>query len=182
MSKAFLKEDESGDEPILPRPSPVAPGVRTALTPDGAAALRAQLRQLIDEERPPLAAAAPTSIESRRELERLDLRIRALEQSLRSADVVPPPPPPWERVQFGAFVTVRDASGDTSVFRLVGVDETDADRGWISGHSPLGRALAQGTLGGRVAFASPRGRTELTIVDIRYSPPEPNPVSDGHAN
>jgi len=80
-----------------------------------------------------------------------------------NAVVVPPPAEPTDEVRFGATVTVRDAAGETT-YRIVGVDETDAARGWISWRSPLAQALLQTRVGARVAF---RGAT-LAVVRVAY--------------
>jgi len=91
---------------------------------------------------------------------------------LRDAEVVSPPAmEERDRVEFGAHVSVREAGGAMETYRVVGVDEMDAARGWISQHSPLGRALLHARVGQRVAFQTPRGRTELEVVAIRYDEP-----------
>ena len=65
-------------------------------------------------------------------------------------------------------VTVRDSAGVESRYRIVGVDELDSERGWVSWLSPLARALQNASLGERVTFATPSGSQELEIVAIEY--------------
>ncbi|MCX7825223.1 MAG: GreA/GreB family elongation factor [Verrucomicrobiae bacterium] len=82
--------------------------------------------------------------------------------------VVAQPPAERDRVQFGATVTVRDRSGQETRYRIVGVDETDIDRGWVSWLSPVAKALLNARLGERVRFKFPSGEEELEVVGIAY--------------
>jgi transcription elongation factor GreB len=65
-------------------------------------------------------------------------------------------------------VTVREYNGAESRYRIVGVDETDLDRGWISWVSPLAKALLNARIGQRVRFKLPSGEEELEIVGVAY--------------
>lgn len=168
MSKAFTKEDDAGEEPVQIQPvSLLPPGARNFVTPRGAAQLRSDLARLLQVERPPLAGR-PDDTDAKRELQVLDQRIFFLQASLQSAEVVNPPPPPHDTVLFGATVTVRENNGTESVYRIVGVDEADFDRGWISWLSPIARALVNAKVGQRVSFKTPRGFSDLEIVRVAY--------------
>ena len=173
MSRAFTREDDARDAP-LPKPvSPLPPGARNLLTPAGAARLRAELAQLVERERPRLIAAAAEAggrgADAKEDLQRADWRIAYLQQGLATAEIVPPPPPPHDTVRFGATVTVRDAQGGESHYRIVGVDEADFARDEVSWLSPIARALLNARLGQRVPFRFPSGHTTLEIVAIRYA-------------
>ena len=98
----------------------------------------------------------------------MDQRIQHLQQCLLTAVVVPPPVPPGNQVRFGATVTVRDGRGAESRYRIVGADETDVDRDWVSWLSPIAKALLNAPLGGRVRFRFPAGEEELEILRIEY--------------
>lgn len=172
MSRAFTREDDARDA-ILPKPvSPLPPGARNYLTPAGAERLRAELAQLRDTERPRLIAAAAEEggrgADAKEELQRVELRIAYLQQSLATAEVTPPPPPPHEVVRFGATVTVRDAKSGETRYRIVGVDEADFSRDEVSWFSPIARALLNSPLGAKVPFKFPTGQTTLQIIGIRY--------------
>ena len=82
--------------------------------------------------------------------------------------VVEPPPPPWDEVRFGAWVDTRDRRGETTIYRIVGVDETDLDHDLVSWISPLAKALLKGRIGQRVRLRLPGGDEELEITGIRY--------------
>lgn len=167
MSKAFTKEDDGGHAPVLARPrSPLRPGERNYLTAAGAQKLREELENLSTVERPRLVTSAQEDPEARHRLDVLEQRVAYLQESLRTAEILPPPADGENRVRFGANVTVRESSGRTTTYRLVGVDETDLDRNWVSWQSPIGRALLNRQVGDRVSFAFPAGKTELEIVAL----------------
>lgn len=169
MSKAFTRESDDAPEPP-PRPraaSPLPPGAKNYLTADGARRMQKELDQLTQIERPKLAVA-PEDPDKRRRLQSLDQQIQHLHLTLGTAVVVTPPTPPWEQVRFGATVTVRSRSTGETCYRIVGIDETDLDRSWVSWLSPMARALLNARLGQRVRFKLPSGEEELEIVRIEY--------------
>lgn len=168
MSRAFVRESDVPQLPELPpQVSPLPPGAKNYLTAGGAERLRAELVRLLESERPRLAAAPPDDIDAKRELQLLDQRIRYLQESLRTAEVTPTTPGATDVVRFGTTVTVREKGAETR-YRIVGVDETDLDRNWVSWLSPIARALMNARAGDRVQFKAPRGARELEIVAIEY--------------
>lgn len=167
MSKAFTREsDDLPEEPVVLRPSSLPPGTKNYLTADGADRFRAELDQLVEER--PKAAALTDAEEARRAVQRLDQRILQLRQSLASAEIVRPPPGPAEQVRFGATVTVRERSGNQTRYRIVGIDEMDIDRGWVSWRSPIAKALINSRVGDLVHLRLPAGEEELKILGIAY--------------
>ncbi len=168
MSKAFTREsDDEPNTPRLPRPiSPLPPGAKNYLTGGGAHKLREELKRLEQERLQLTSTRSQADVNS--QLQRLDQRLQYLRQSLQSAVVVPHPPQPWDRVRFGATVTVRDRSDAESQYRIVGVDETDLDRNWVSWLSPIAKALMNAALGQSVSFSFPTGEEHLQIVAISY--------------
>src|SRR6202040_438719 len=99
--------------------------------------LRAELLQLIDEERPKIVEivhwAASNGdrsengdyIYGKRKLREIDRRIRFLSKHLDSAVVVDNAGKTHDRVYFGATVTVTGESGGERTVSIVGVDELD---------------------------------------------------------
>jgi transcription elongation factor GreB len=167
MSKAFTREDDSADTPLLrPLVSPLPPGAKNYLTAEGAARLRAELATLTDGERPRLLAAAASDPDAKRELAQLDQRIRYLQQSLSTAEIVEASTEPSDQVRFGNVVTVRDDKGDESTYKIVGVDEADFDRNEVSWLSPIARALMNARVGEKVPFKFPRGAAVLEVTRI----------------
>jgi len=169
MSKAFTREsDDTPDRPIRPRrASPLPPGARNYLTPDGASRLRQELDHLMQTERTRLTGL-PQDDDTQRRLHDVNERIAYLQQSLQTAVVASPPVPPHEHAHFGATVTVREHHGDETRYRIVGVDETDIDRDWVSWLSPIAKALLNARLGQRVRLKLPSGERELEVVSIAY--------------
>lgn len=167
MSKAFTREDDSDELPPPPkRSSPLPPGAKNYITADGAKRLRRELERCM--ERRARVAAADVPANAKLELQKIDQHIAALQSVLDSAVVTSPPEKPWDEVRFGATVKVRDTNGEESTYRIVGVEETDIDRNWISWVSPIARALFNAKVGQRVRFRVPAGERELEVLSIAY--------------
>jgi transcription elongation factor GreB len=166
MSKAFTRESESEiQEWVRPLSDfTLPPGVKNYMTPAGARRFREELKRLIEIDRP----RAVNSSDSKGELTGIDQRIARLQHSLGLAEIVPPPETCDESVRFGATVTVRDSIGGTSEYRIVGIDEIDVDRDWISWRSPVAKALLNKKVGDKVRFVVPDGERHLQIAQIRY--------------
>ena len=168
MSKAFTREENEGPglEELPPLVSALPPGARNLMTRAGADRLRSELARMVETERPALLQFRG-SAEADQKLRVIDQRVFQLEQSLRSAEIVSPPASPAQRVTFGATVQVRGPDGDEK-FRIVGVDEADHARGWVSYLSPVARALMNAQVGQRVRFKYPCGEENLEVIEIRY--------------
>lgn len=169
MSKAFTREsDDAAEESIPLRLTPaLPPGVKNYLTADGARRLQNELKQLTEVERPKLVASGDPEA-TKRELFLMDQRIAHLGDSLQNAVVVEPVNGVDDEVRFGATVTVRDKAGIEFRYRLVGIDETDTDRDWISWRSPLAQALLKKRVGERVRIRLPARQEEFEIMAVTY--------------
>jgi transcription elongation factor GreB len=162
VSKAFTREsDDAPEAPRLRPAAPLPPGVKNYITPEGERRLRGELERLLQVERPQAAGL-------KSQLHLADQKINQIQQQLQSAEVVLPPAPPWDRVRFGATITVRDRCGVQTRYRIVGVDETDLDRDWVSWRSPVAKALLNARPGQWVRFRVPAGEQELEIIAIAY--------------
>jgi transcription elongation factor GreB len=115
----------------------------------------------------------------KRRLREIDRRIRFLTRRIDAAEVVDPERPRSGRaathIFFGATVQYANAAGKERVVHIVGVDEVDLDRHYISWVSPLARALLKAGPGDRVTLRAPGGTDHLEILDVRYEriPVEP---------
>lgn len=150
------------------------------ITPQGARALRAELDRLWRVLRPQvtLAVAAAAAqgdrsenaeyIYGKRQLREIDSRVRFLRQRLDGMTVVNAPPSDRLRVFFGAWVTLEDTQGDATRYRIVGPDEFDAKRGWISMDAPLGRALLRKRIDDEVQVEAPGGTQTFVITALSY--------------
>jgi transcription elongation factor GreB len=110
-------------------------------------------------------------IYGKRKLRELDHRLRHLSEKMDGLTVVEPRPHPDGRAFFGAWVTVEDEAGEERTYRLVGPDEFDVARGFISVEAPLGRALLGRREGDTARVVRPAGRTSLTIVAVTWTEP-----------
>jgi transcription elongation factor GreB len=187
MNKAFTREsdasDETDDVEVL---SPLPVGARNYMTPGGFARLSAELEHLVQKERPELVATVTWAagngdrsengdyIYGKKRLREIDRRIRFLIKRLDAAEVVDPAAPREEetagQVFFGATVDVRNARGEPRTVSIVGVDEIDTARGYISWVSPMARALLKAREGDTVTLRTPAGAEEIDIVEVRYAP------------
>ena len=111
-------------------------------------------------------------IYGKRRLREIDRRVRFLQKRIDDLVVVRETPPDQEKVFFGAWVTVEDEAADRFTYRIVGPDESDADRNWISMESPIGRALLGRELGDEVTVDRPKGKVTFGVISIRYDPPD----------
>jgi len=171
MSKAFTKENDDAPEPAVARrpPPTLPPGVRNHVTPESALRWREELERLTEVERPRLASAEST--EERLRLSAVDDEIHRLRHCLRSAVETPPPPVGEDRARFGAWVVVRESSGEDSRYRIVGVYEADPERGWISWLSPLAKALLNLRAGEFARLRTPGGESRLEVRSVDFLRP-----------
>lgn len=130
------------------------PGAKNYVTPDGAGRWRSELERLEQH-----GAAADSGA------------VAMLRRCLASIVVVEPPPEPHLQVRFGASVLVRDRTGAEFTYRIVGVDEADIDRDWVSWLSPIAKALMNRAVGETVRFRVPAGERVWEIVRVTYEPP-----------
>jgi transcription elongation factor GreB len=107
-------------------------------------------------------------IYGKRRLREIDRRIRFLTRRLEAVEIVDPAKQKSDQVLFGATVTVVDEEGKKKTYSIVGVDEVDLDRHYISWHSPIGKALLQSRVEDVVSFHTPQGVKELEVVSIIY--------------
>ena len=152
------------------------------ITPDGAKRLRAELDRLWTLERPRVtqevadAAAQGDRSENaeyiygKRRLREIDRRVRFLSKRLDELTVVSDAPSDPSRVFFGAWVTLEDEDGGEVTYRIVGPDESDVDKAWISMEAPVAKALMGRRDGDEVTVRRPKGDITYTIVGIRYTP------------
>jgi transcription elongation factor GreB len=162
------------------------PKLKNYITPAGLQRLKDEHRFLLNRERPAVTqvvAWAATNgdrsenadyLYGKRRLRQIDSRIRFLSKRIDAAEVVDPAAPrprsAASRVFFGATVTYKDTAGTEHVVRIVGIDEVDLNRRYISWMSPLARALMKSTSGDRVILRAPKKTEHLEILDVEYVP------------
>ncbi len=105
----------------------------------------------------------------KKRLREIDRRIRYLTKRLEAAEVVDPATrEETEQVFFGATVTYATSSGEELTVRIVGIDETDPAKHYVSWISPIARALIKAREGDSVNLRTPGGAEEIEILEVRY--------------
>jgi transcription elongation factor GreB len=161
MSRAFVKEDDFAEsKPLRPLPT-LPPGVKNYITREGAEGLRGELAKL-EADRGRVAAA-----KDRAQASDFDQRIARLGEILGSVTVVEPAAAA-DDARFGASVTVKYPAGDVETFKIVGINEIDLERNYISWQSPLAKALMNAKAGEVVTFKAPAGVQKLEILRVEY--------------
>ena len=107
----------------------------------------------------------------KKQLREMDRRIRYLQKRLPTLKVVDGRPEGTDQVFFGAWVMLEDAAGDHVIYRIVGADEFDPKRNWISIDSPMASALLKRRVDDQISVDTPRGRVELVILEVHYTEP-----------
>jgi transcription elongation factor GreB len=159
MSKAFAPGDGENEEIELVKAPVLPPGVRNYITPEGAEKLEAERKTLIARR-----ALLGESMEAADRRKAIDRRLEGLTSHLNRAQIIDPAQQETGRVLFGANVVVRDAAGKELRWRIVGIDETDVDQGWVSWMSPVAHALLDKRVGDTAVFGAQR----WTVLRIFY--------------
>ena len=151
---------------------------RDYISQSGFNALQEELEQLYRVERPRVvanvAAAAAEGdrsenaeyIYGKKRLREIDRRIEFLTKRVDALQIVPPPTD-LETIRFLSSVTVSDETGRERTFKIVGADETNTKRGWISWKSPVGRALIGKQIDDAVIVKTPAGPVEYVVEEIK---------------
>ena len=169
-------------EPVREQAGPL---LKNYITPAGLQRLKDEHRFLLTRERPAVVKVVSWAASNgdrsenadylygKRRLRQIDARLRFLTQRIDAAVVVDPaasrPHSAATRVFFGATVTYKE-SGHEHVISIVGIDEVDLDRGYISWRSPLGNALMKASPGDRVDLRAPAKTEHLEIINVEYAP------------
>jgi transcription elongation factor GreB len=150
------------------------------ITPEGAQAMKDELAELWSLRRrdvvPALSAAAAEGDRSenaeyiyrKKQLAEIDRKIRYFSKRLDVMKVVDQLPANQDKIYFGAWVEVEDEQGKSRCHRIVGADEIDSAKGFISIDSPMAKALIGRSLGDSVTLQLPGGSTTVEIIAVSY--------------
>lgn len=173
----------AGDTPevfvLMSRWRPPRPGSSPYITARGLDRLKKELKQLWIDRRDVVSALTAAAAEGdrsenaeyiyrKKQLREMDRRIRYLGKRVDEVTPVAGPPSDSGKVFFGARVTVEDADGTENCYRIVGADEIDSKRNWISVDSPLARGLLGKALDDQAEIETPGGTRCLSVVEIDY--------------
>lgn len=105
----------------------------------------------------------------KKELREIDYRIRYLQKRLPDLKIVDNPPSNPQQVFFAAWVTLENDQGEEKTYRIVGPDEFDAKKGWISMDSPVAKALLKKHIEDEVKVKTPNGIDNYFISNVSYN-------------
>jgi transcription elongation factor GreB len=150
------------------------------ITADGHRRLKSELDELWRVRRPEVVRALADAaaegdrsenaeyIYRKKQLGEIDRRVRYLTRRLQNLRIVDAPPSDPNAVYFGAWIRLESEDGQAHEYRIVGPDETDAARGWISIDSPLARAALKARIDDEFEAELPSGRMKFVVVGVRY--------------
>ena len=180
MSKAFTKETDAEDDDDVDV-SPLLPGGKNYITPQGYARLRAEWTELMERERPAMVETVHWAARNgdrsengdylygKKKLREIDRRIRFLTRRLEIAEVVDPGVHQGSsQVFFGVTVTYMDDTGEERTVTILGTDEAQSSQGQVSWVSPVAQALLKARVGDEVPLSTPAGPRLLEVMDVSY--------------
>ena len=183
MSKAFTREDDAPEDDFDgdDEQNPIPAGSKNYMTPQGWRRMRDELTWLVKTERPEVTSIVSWAAKlgdrsenadyqyGKKRLREIDRRIRYLTKRLEAAEIVDPATrEATDQVFFGATVEYVDAAGASHTVRIVGLDEMDPSRNYVSWISPVARALIKAREGDTVTLHTPGGDEQVDIVEVRY--------------
>ena len=152
------------------------------ITPEGHARLTDELNELWRVQRPKVVQAVAEAaalgdrsenaeyIYGKKMLREIDRRVRFLRKRLDGMVVVNATPSDPSRIYFGAWVRLEDDDGVEMELRIVGPDEFDPKRNWISLDSPMAKSLMRRAEGDEITLRLPMGERSYCIIEVRYIP------------
>jgi transcription elongation factor GreB len=183
MNKAFTKESDHDDDDELQLP-PLPPGGKNYITPLGFATLRAELKELVEVERPKIVEAVHWAAKNgdrsengdylygKKRLREIDRRLRFLIKRLEIAVVADPALHHGHtQIFFGATVTYVDEESIERTVKIVGIDEANSAAGEVSWVSPIARTLLKAYEGDVLKLVMPGRVSEIEVLKVSYPAP-----------
>lgn len=162
------------------QPSPDKANISRHITTEGQARLSEELSYLWKVKRPQVTQAVAEAaamgdrsenaeyIYGKKQLRQIDSRMRFLTKRLDKLIVVDRPPADTSKIYFGAWIGLKDSDGNLFRYRIVGPDESDLKRGFISIDSPMAKALLRKTEGEEVVVVRPNGTDAFVVTSVGY--------------
>jgi transcription elongation factor GreB len=153
------------------------------ITPEGHKRLSDELSHLWKVKRPQVTQAVAEAaamgdrsenadyIYGKKQLRQIDSRVRFLMKRLSELTVVDRKPDDTSTVYFGAWIELEDEGGNVYRYRIVGPDESEAERGFISIDSPMAKALMRKTEGDEIVVSRPNDTATFFITSVSYEFP-----------
>jgi len=150
------------------------------ITPEGHKRLSEELSYLWKVKRPQVTQAVAEAaamgdrsenaeyIYGKKQLRQIDSRLRFLAKRLNELVVVDRSPADSSKIFFGAWIEIEDGDGNPHEYRIVGPDEIDSDRNFISIDSPVAKALLRRAEGDEVVVSRPNGTAVFVVTSVHY--------------
>jgi transcription elongation factor GreA len=152
------------------------------MTKRGAALLTEELHRLKSVDRPHIIVAIAEAraqgdlsenaeYEAARERQGfIEGRIQDLDGKLSNAQIIDPSTLDGEgRIVFGSTVELEETeTGKKVTYQIVGDDEGNIEKGWLTISSPIARALIGKYVDDTVSFNAPGGLREYEVLDVKY--------------
>lgn len=162
---------------------PPAESSSPLITVDGIQRLQHELDDLWSVRRPEVVTALTAAaaegdrsenaeyIYRKKQLAEIDRRVRYLSKRIPALRPAHELPSDRSAVYFGAWFSVEDEDGSTHDYRIVGADETEAARGWISIDAPFARAALKRHVDDEFEVQTPQGLRRCVITHVQYTQP-----------
>ncbi len=167
---------------VMGRYRPPQPKSSCYITREGHQQLTEELEFLWFKRRPEVTRAVTAAaaegdrsenaeyIYRKKELREIDRRVRYLSKRLDELKVVDQVPDDPSKVFFGAWIALENEDGEHLQYRIVGPDEIEPKKGYISMDSPVARALMRKSEGDEVMVTGPKGELVYYLLEVRYTP------------
>ncbi|GBD98977.1 transcription elongation factor GreB [bacterium BMS3Abin07] len=161
-------------------PSSTKSKVSPYITPEGHKRLSEEFNYLWKIKRPEVTRAVADAaamgdrsenaeyIYGKKQLREIDSRMRVLQRRLNELKIVDRPPEDTTKIFFGAWIELEDDDGNEYRYRIVGRDELDPAKNYISIDSPMAKALLGKKEDDEVVVNRPNGKTAFIVLSIQY--------------
>ena len=143
--------------------------------------MKDELLHLLDVERPEVVKVVSWAASNgdrsengdyqygKKRLREIDRRIYFLPKRLEDALIVDPESrEATDQIFFGATVCYATEDGEETTIAIVGVDEVNMEKNYVSWISPIAKALIKAREGDTVKLQTPTGPKELEILSVTY--------------
>ena len=149
------------------------------ITPAGYQRLELELKELWLKRKGVVSALSAAAAEGdrsenaeyiyrKKELRGIDRRIHFLQKRMPSLNIISATPADQDRIFFSAWVLLENDKQEEVLYRIVGADEFEVDKRYISLDSPLARALLKKTFDDEVLIHIESQEIRYTVFDIQY--------------
>ena len=154
---------------------------KVPMTTNSYSMLEEELKKLKSEDRPNVIRAIAEAREhgdlsenaeyhaAKEQQSFIEGRILELEYKVTRAEVIDTSTIKSNKILFGATINLIDEKNEKEItYKIVGVDETNVEKGLISVSSPVARSLMGKMLGDIAVVITPGGKTRYEVLNIKY--------------